>query len=86
MFNTIFDIKGTFHFEFISQGQTVKQAYYVGILKQLCETVCRQAQELDSAPWPCSNSQGAVKQFLAKKSITEMEYSPHSPDLAPNDF
>jgi hypothetical protein len=28
----------------------------------------------------------SVKQFLAKKSITEMEHTPHSPDLASNDF
>jgi transposase len=27
----------------------------------------------------------SVKQFLAQKSITEMEYPPCSPDLAPND-
>jgi len=27
-----------------------------------------------------------VKQFLAKKPITEMEYSPRSPGLAPNYF
>jgi hypothetical protein len=28
----------------------------------------------------------SVKQFLAQKSITEMEHPPSSPDLAPNDF
>jgi hypothetical protein len=28
----------------------------------------------------------SVKQFLAEKSITEMEHSPYSPDLAPNYF
>jgi hypothetical protein len=27
-----------------------------------------------------------VKQFLPKKSITEMENPPHSPHLAPNDL
>jgi hypothetical protein len=27
-----------------------------------------------------------VKQFVTQNSITEMEYSPCSPDLAPNDF
>jgi len=43
------------------------------------------AQWLDS-PWQCSSSQCAVKQFLAQKSITEMEHPPYSPDLAPNDF
>jgi histone-lysine N-methyltransferase SETMAR len=28
----------------------------------------------------------SVKQFLAQKSITEMEHPPSSPDLAPNDL
>jgi hypothetical protein len=28
----------------------------------------------------------SVKQFLAQKSITEMEHPPHSPHLAPNNF
>jgi hypothetical protein len=28
----------------------------------------------------------SVKQFLAQKSITEMEHTPFYPDLAPNNF
>jgi len=27
-----------------------------------------------------------IKQFLAKKSITEVEHPSYSPDLTPNDF
>jgi hypothetical protein len=42
--------------------------------------------QLDSPPKRCSSSQGAVKQFLAQKSITEMEHPSYAPDLAPNDF
>jgi hypothetical protein len=35
------DIKGTVHFEFISQGKTVNEAYCVEILKLLREAVRR---------------------------------------------
>jgi hypothetical protein len=37
----------------------------------------------DNAP---ANKVLSVKQFLAQKSITEMEHPPCSSDLAPNDF
>jgi hypothetical protein len=43
MLMTYFDIKGTVHVEFISQGQTVNQAYYVEILKWLHEAVHRKS-------------------------------------------
>jgi hypothetical protein len=39
MIFTFFDIKGNIHFEFISQGQTVNQAYYVEVIKWLYEAV-----------------------------------------------
>jgi uncharacterized membrane-anchored protein YjiN (DUF445 family) len=57
--------------------QTVSQAYYVEILKQLHETMHRKWCELWSNNWSlhcdnCSRSQDSVKQFLAQKSITEM--------------
>jgi transposase len=37
----------------------------------------------DNAP---ANKALSVKQFLAQKSITEMEQPSYSPDLIPNDF
>jgi hypothetical protein len=46
MIITFFSIKGTVLFEFVSQGQTVKQAYCVVILKRLREVVLRRMLEL----------------------------------------
>jgi hypothetical protein len=82
---TFFHSKDIIHFEFIPQGQTVNQAYYVELLKLCIEKPRTLAQQLDFPPQQCSSLEGAVKQFLTKKSITEMENSPHSRDLAPND-
>jgi hypothetical protein len=48
MIITFLDINGIVHFEFIPQGQTVTQAYYVEILERLHEAVYRKGPEL----WP----------------------------------
>jgi hypothetical protein len=48
MFVNFSDIRGIIHFKFMLQGQTVDQAYYVEILKQLHEAVCRRMPEF----WP----------------------------------
>jgi hypothetical protein len=84
MLITFFDIKGTVHFEFTAQGETISQAYCLGILKRLLEAVRRKMRELwqnnrilhhDSAP---VHKALPVKQFLAQKSITEMKHPPYS--------
>jgi hypothetical protein len=92
MLITFFDIKDIVHFEFIPQGQTANQAYYMEILKPLREAVRGKGPELWPSDWiPQYDNAPAhealsVKQFLAQKLITEMEHPPCSPYLAPNDF
>jgi hypothetical protein len=89
---TLFDIKGTVHFEFTPQGQTVNRAYYMEILKWLPEALRRKGPELWPNDWilrhdsVLAHKVFSVKQFLAQNSITESELSTFSPDLAPNDF
>jgi hypothetical protein len=73
------------HCGFDSKGQTVYQAHYVEMLKQLREAVHRQRPELCPSDWILHHDNApahkalSVKQFLAQKPITEM-------DLALNDF
>jgi hypothetical protein len=78
--------------EFILQGQTVNQIYYVEIVKWLHEAVHRKRPELwpndwilrhDSAP---AHKALSIKQFLTQKLITEMEHPLFSPALARNDL
>jgi hypothetical protein len=73
MLITFFGSKGTVHFEFMPQGQTVDLAYYVEMPKQLHEAVHRKKPELwpnnwilhhDNAP---ANKALSVKPLMAQK-------------------
>jgi hypothetical protein len=84
--------KGTVHFEFISQGETFTQAYYVEISMRLRGALHRKRPELWPNNWILHYNNApaykvlSVRQFLAQKSITKMEYRPCSRDLSPNDL
>jgi hypothetical protein len=73
MFITFFDIKDTVHFGFIPRGQTVNQAYYMEILKQLHEAVHRKRPEL----WP-SDLVLHHDNALAHKVLLSSSYSPQN--------
>jgi alpha-L-fucosidase len=76
MLITFFDINCSFRFEFIPQGQTVNQAYFVETLKRLREAVRRKRPELWPNDWSLHHDNApahkalSVKEFLAQKSIT----------------
>ena len=81
------------HYEFVPTGQTVNQVYHLKVLKKLREKVRRKRPELfankswilhhDNAPVHTALS---VREFLATKQITVLEYPAYSPALAPNDL
>jgi len=72
-----FDIKGLVHFEFVTQGQTVNQQFYLEGLKRLRDVVRRKGPELwRSGEWllhhdnaPAHTALG-VRQFLTKNGMT----------------
>ena len=93
MLIVFFDIKGIVMIEWVPQGQTVNQKYYIEVLTKLRERMRKKRPDLwnnhswilhqDNAP---AHNALSVKQFLAEKRITVLEHPPYSPDLAPCDF
>jgi hypothetical protein len=70
----------------IHSTKAVNQAYYVEILKPLLEAVHRNMPEFWPNDWILHHDNASPhKEFLAQKSITEMEHLFYSLDLAPND-
>jgi len=74
------------------KDQTVNKVYYVEVLKQLHEAVCRKRPEFLPSDWILHHDNAPVhkvlsaRQFLIQKLITGMEHPPYSHYLAPNDF
>jgi len=72
-----FDIKGLVYFEFVPQGQTVNQQFYLELLKRFRDVARRNRPELwrsgewllhhDNAP---AHTALSVRQFLTKNEMT----------------
>jgi histone-lysine N-methyltransferase SETMAR len=87
-----FDIGGIIHFEFVPEGTTVNQAFYMEVLKKLIDGVRHKQGEL----WrDCSlifYHDNAMARFtssvavFSRKGISTADHAPYSPDLAPPDF
>lgn len=93
MMIVFFDVKGIVHIEWVPEGQTVNQHYYISVLTTLRERVRRKRNDLwkkktwilhqDNAP---AHNALSVKTFLANHNIPILDHPPYSPDLAPCDF
>lgn len=93
MLLVFFDAEGLVHHEYLPEGTTVNQTYYIEVLKRVRDAIRRKRPEMwrsgdwflhhDNAP---AHSAIKTREFLAKHSITVLPHPPYSPDLAPCDF
>ena len=88
-----FDASRVVHHEYLPEGSTVNQTYYIEVLKRLRDAIQQKRPELwRSGDWffhhdnASAHSALRTHEFLAKHSITVLSHPPYSPDLAPCDF
>jgi len=90
MLIVFFDMEGIVHYEYVPQGQTVNQQFYLQVLKCLTLAVSHKrpqkrvagawALHHDSAPAHTAHS---IQVFLASHGIPVIQQPPYSPDMAP---
>jgi len=93
MLIVFFDMEGIVHYEYVPQGQTVNQQFYLQVLKRLRLGVSRKrpqkraagawAPHHDNAPAHTAHS---MQVFLASHGIPVVQQPPYFPDMAPCDF
>jgi hypothetical protein len=87
-----FDMEGIVQYEYVPQGQTVNQQFYLQVLKRLRLSISRKrpqkrvagawALHHDNAPVHSAHS---IQVFLASHGIPVIQQPPYSPDMAPYD-
>ncbi len=87
------DISGIVMTEWVPEGQTLNQIYYLKVLVTLWEQICEKQPELwkkkscilhqDNAP---AHNTLFAKCYLAARGTPVLEHAPYLADLAPCDF
>ena len=93
MLIVFYDHRGIVHREFVPEGQTVNQHFYLDVLRRLREDVRRKRPELwasgdwhllhDNAP---PHVAAKVQQFITSTNMNIIQHPPYSPDLSPCDY
>jgi len=93
MLIVFFNMESIVHYEYVPQGQTVSQQFYLQVLKRLRLGVSRKrpqkwvagawALHHDNAPAHTAHS---IQEFLASHGIPVVQQPPYSPDMTPCDF
>jgi hypothetical protein len=93
MMIVFFNTRGIVHQEFIPQGQTVNQEFYVSILRRMRKALRRRRPDL----WASGqrtllhdnvrpHTALSVNRFIAKHNVTVLHHPSYFPDLSPCDF
>ena len=90
---TVFYASGVVYQEYLPEGSTVSQSYFVEVLKSLRDAIQQKRPELwrtgdwffhhDNTP---AHSALRTREFVAKHSITVLPHPPYSPNLVACDF
>jgi hypothetical protein len=81
------------HYEYIPQGQTVNQQFYLQVLKHLRLSVShKRPQKQVAGAWALHHDNApahkahSIQVFLASHGIPVIQQPPYCPDMAPCDF
>jgi hypothetical protein len=93
MLISLFDANDIVHSEFVPNGETVNEVFYLQVMKRLRDAVRQKRPELwQSGEWWLHHDNVpthkalSVQQFLTKNGMTQLLQPPYSPDLAPCEF